>query len=261
VTLEGITERILRMAAHTRNASPSITVSSHKHACDDTLLTAAQSGDAVAFGELSGRYSKRILYRLYRMLGTREEAEDVLQESLLKAFVHLSQFKARSSFSTWMTRIAINSALMALRKRRFRSEVSVDMAQDDCKTQQVWDIPDHSLGPEACYALGESREVLRKVTCRLSPRDRKVVELYHGDGYSLNEVANALGISAAAVKSRLMRARLFLRRSLVRSSRMPSFRYLLTDHGTPQPGLRFKSSQKFIATDRRCVACTRNRHD
>lgn len=237
------------MAAPIGNASTSIIAGSYKHACDDTLLSAAQSGDAVAFGELSGRYSKRILHTLYRMLGTREEAEDMLQETLLRAFVHLSQFRAQSSFSTWMTRIAINSALMALRKRRIRSEVSVDMGQADGDAQCVWDIPDNSPGPEAYYALRESREVFRTVTRRLSRRDRNVVELYHGQGCSLNEVAETLGISAAAVKSRLLRARRVLRRSLVRSSRIPLFRYLLTDHGKPQPGLRSKSFQKFIDAD------------
>ena len=237
------------MPTHVGNVCDSITVSRRKQACGDTLLTAAQSGDAAAFGELSRQHSRRILHRLYRMLGTWEEAEDVLQESLLKAFVHLAQFQARSSFSTWLTSIAINSALMVLRKRRTGAEVSLDRTEDDPDAWRVWDITDNSIGPEAEYASRECREILRKVTRRLSRRERHVVELYHGQERSLNEVAEALGISAAAAKSRLLRARLTLRKLLVRSSQIPSFHYIQIETSIHRTSLGSRSFQKFIAAD------------
>src|SRR5277367_4257898 len=95
------------------------------------LVSAAKSGDAVAFVELSKRHSTKILRRAYRIVKNWQDAEDVLQESLMRAFLHLKDFEERSSFSSWLTRIAINFSLMNLRKKRGYVETSMDVINDD----------------------------------------------------------------------------------------------------------------------------------
>jgi RNA polymerase sigma-70 factor, ECF subfamily len=180
-------------------------------AADDTLIFAAKSGNHSAFVELSRRHSKRIQLTVYRMLGNWEDAEDVVQESLLKAFEHLDQFRGTSKFSTWLTRIAINSALMLMRKRRARLETSYDKPGDSTEIQAPWDSPDPSHSPEVLCANRETEELLRSAILRLPWSYHSVVDLYHAKEYSTSEIAHTLGISVAATKSRLLRARTMLR--------------------------------------------------
>lgn len=184
------------------------------NATEDFLILTAKSGDHSAFIELSRRHSKRIQLTVYRMLGNWEDAEDVLQESLLKAFEHLHQFRGTSKFSTWLTRIAINSALMLMRKRRGRLETSFDKPGDSIETQEQWDSPDLSPSPEVLCANRETEELLRSAILRLPWSYHSVVDLYHAKEYSTREIAQALGISVAAAKSRLLRSRSMLRASL-----------------------------------------------
>jgi RNA polymerase sigma-70 factor, ECF subfamily len=185
-----------------------------RNATDDFLILAAKSGDHSAFVELSRRHSKRIQLTVYRMLGNWEDAEDVLQESLLKAFEHLGQFRGTSKFSTWLTRIAINSALMLMRKRRACLETSFDKPPDSTETLQSWEAPDLSPSPEVLCANRETEELLRSAILRLPWCYHTVVDLYHAREYSTYETAQALGISVAAAKSRLLRARTMLRATL-----------------------------------------------
>ncbi|MEA2539677.1 MAG: hypothetical protein QOH35_1043, partial [Acidobacteriaceae bacterium] len=98
---------------------------------EELLVSAAKSGDANAFIELSRRHSAKLLNRTYRITGNWHDAEDVLQEAFLKAFIHLKDFEGRSSFASWLTQIAINSALMILRKKRCRPEISIGGNNDD----------------------------------------------------------------------------------------------------------------------------------
>lgn len=178
---------------------------------DQLLVQAARSGDCRAFVELCERHSKKVLPRIYRITNNWEDAEDVLQESLLKAFLHLKNFEGRSSFSSWLTRIAINSALMLLRKKR-GVEVSIDYVGDDDRSWRTWEPWEHhSETPEKHYAQREREELLRNAILRLPPTFREAVELRHAKGYSIREIAQALGISAAAAKSRLLRARIEIR--------------------------------------------------
>ena len=106
---------------------------------DELLVSAAQAGDASAFVELKERHVNKLLWRIYRITRNWQDAEDVLQESFLKAFVHLPGFEGRSSFSSWITRIAINSALMLLRKRRV-VEISIDAFASDGETWSGWKL-------------------------------------------------------------------------------------------------------------------------
>ena len=98
---------------------------------DAVLVAVARSGDSSAFVELSKRHSRRVLHRIYRITNNWQDAEDVLQESLMRAFVHLHTFERRASFSTWLTRIAINRALMLLRKRKGAQKSTIDSSLDD----------------------------------------------------------------------------------------------------------------------------------
>jgi RNA polymerase sigma-70 factor, ECF subfamily len=182
---------------------------------DEVLVSTAKSGDANAFVELSKRHSNRVLQTTYRITRNRQDAEDALQDSLLKAFTHLKDFQEKSSFATWLTRIAINSALMILRKRRVCVEISIDGGDDSGEKHEPWEPRSLTEDPENRFARGEREELLRDAILRLPPVVREAVELRQTRDYSAREIAQALGISVAAVKSRLSRARLTLRAALL----------------------------------------------
>jgi RNA polymerase sigma factor (sigma-70 family) len=180
---------------------------------DELLVSAAQGGDASAFVELKDRHANKLLLRIYRITKNWQDAEDVLQESFLKAFLHLPNFEGRSSFSSWITRIAINSALMLLRKRR-AVEISIDALAIDGETWSGWEIADIRKTPEESYAQSEVERHLRFAIRRLRPALRKAVHLRRSEDYSISEIAAVLGISVAAAKSRLVRAKTALRTSM-----------------------------------------------
>jgi RNA polymerase sigma-70 factor, ECF subfamily len=182
---------------------------------DAVLVSTAKSGDANAFVELSKRHSNRLLETTYRITRNRQDAEDALQDSLLKAFSHLKDFQERSSFSTWLTRIAINSALMILRKKRVCVEISIDGTDDPDGNYERWEARSLTEDPESRLAREEREELLRDAILRLPPVVREVVELRQARDYSAREIAQALGISIPAVKSRLSRAKLTLRAALL----------------------------------------------
>jgi RNA polymerase sigma-70 factor, ECF subfamily len=182
---------------------------------DEALVSTAKSGDANAFVELSKRHSNRVLLTTYRITRNWQDAEDALQDSLLKAFSHLNGFQEKSSFATWLTRIAINSALMILRKKRVCVEISIDGSDDPDDKYERWEARSLTEDPESLFARSEREELLRNAILRLPPVCREVVELRQAKDYSAREIAQALGISVAAVKSRLSRARLTLRAALL----------------------------------------------
>jgi RNA polymerase sigma factor (sigma-70 family) len=180
---------------------------------DHDLLLAARTGDQVAFSELSNRHTSMVLRVLLRITKNKEDAEDALQETLLKAFVHLKTFDGRSSYSTWLTRIAINSALMDLRKKRRHCEVPLETGLD----HSDWVQPQYvepSMGPENLYCQKERELSLRKAIQRLPAVLRVCIEIRHMHDASIQDVANLVGISVAAAKSRLLRARKMVTASL-----------------------------------------------
>src|SRR6202522_3042163 len=142
---------------------------------EDRLIAAAQNGQEGAFVELCTRNSKRVFNTIYGVTKNREDAEDALQDSMMRAFMHLKQFDGRSSFATWFTRIGINSALMILRRKRIRLETSID-ATVEGETWQVWQIADHAANPEQYYAGCEQSEHLQGAIGRLPNALRAVVE-------------------------------------------------------------------------------------
>jgi len=188
----------------------------YRLASDEQLLAAARSLDGQAFVELSSRYADSVHTRVFRILRNREDTEDVVQEALVKAYTHLGEFRGSCAFSTWLTRIAINSALMVLRKRRSHSEVSLDQRGDEDQTWEVWEFPDPHPNAEQVYARRQTIDLLSRVVKRLPLRHRGILEQYHGREQSMQEAADTLGITVAAAKSRLLRARLTIRSTLVR---------------------------------------------
>jgi RNA polymerase sigma-70 factor (ECF subfamily) len=179
---------------------------------DDAMLVAvARSGDSSAFVELSERHSRRVLHRIYRITNNWQDAEDVLQESLMRAFVHLHTFECRASFSTWLTRIAINTALMLLRKRKGALRSGPVSSLDEIAQSENWELRDHRDNPEQHYARQQRASMLSGAMLRLRPGSRRVLELQQSGELSNREIAHSLGISEPAVKSRLLRARIELR--------------------------------------------------
>jgi RNA polymerase sigma-70 factor (ECF subfamily) len=177
---------------------------------DVLLVLAACSGDSQAFVELSKPHSKRILLTLYRITRNWQDAEDALQEALMKAFLRLDSFQGKASFSTWFTSIAVNTALMLLRKRRGVLELAIDNA-GEAGTYNGWDLQDSRDNPEQCFERQQRADLIQSGILQLPPGLRTVVELKHSRDLSNKEIAQCLGISLAATKSRLLRARAALR--------------------------------------------------
>ena len=186
----------------------------YSRASDDELLVAARSSDGRAFAELCRRHARSIQKKVFGMLRNREDAEDVLQDAICSAFVHLQCFRGTCAFSTWLTQIAINAALMLMRKRSSRSETSYDQRSDPDQEWPIWEFADRSPNPEQIYAKRQAIERMAVAVNRLSPRYRDLVQQFHGAEQSLQETAEKLGIKVGAAKSRLMRARLKIRSRL-----------------------------------------------
>jgi RNA polymerase sigma-70 factor (ECF subfamily) len=186
---------------------------------DGDLVHAAQSGDHEAFAELCRRHTQTARRRILAIVRQQEDAEDAMQETLFRAYTNLGRFRQSCKFSTWITAIGINAALSVIRKRKSRRESDIEPYSPD---EPAWDIADEAPGPERCLAKAQIILLLRKELHGLSPKMQEVVTSYYGNDYSLQEAADALGISVAAVKSRLLRGRRSLRSSLERKGLLNS---------------------------------------
>jgi RNA polymerase sigma-70 factor (ECF subfamily) len=183
---------------------------------ESALVERARSGDAAAFAELVNRYERKI-YRLARNITQNDEdAEDVLQETFLKAYSHLDSFQGDSKFYTWLVRIAVNEALMKLRKRKGDRTISLDEPTDTGEDTVPREIAVWEDNPEERYSKEELRQILERAVESLKPSFRTVFMLRDIEELSTEETAEALGISVPAVKSRLLRARLQLREKLTK---------------------------------------------
>jgi RNA polymerase sigma-70 factor (ECF subfamily) len=183
---------------------------------ESVLVEQAKAGDQQAFSALVARYQRKI-YRLAKNITRNDEdAEDVLQEAFLKAYEHLDKFEGHSKFYTWIVRIAVNEALMKLRKRRGDREVSLDeplgLGEEEVKREiAVWED-----NPEQRYSREEMQDILNEAVDGLKEDFRTVFVLRDIEELSTEETAEVLKISIPAVKSRLLRARLALREKLTR---------------------------------------------
>jgi RNA polymerase sigma factor (sigma-70 family) len=181
---------------------------------DSGLLAAAKSGHSVAFGELFNRYHRRIFHLAQRIMRNHEDAEDVVQEAFQLAFVHLHDFKGGARFSTWLSRIAINVALMKLRKKARKVEISIDEHSESDDMSFRDSVTDLALNPEQDCLRQERSRILREALAELRPNARRVLELYELEGRSMKEIAEGMGISVAAVKARIFHARPKMRHEL-----------------------------------------------
>lgn len=177
---------------------------------DLPLVKAAKEGSTSAFEELVRRHERQMFRIAYNLVHNREDAQDAVQEAFLKAFQKLFQFQGRSRFSTWLARITVNEALSKLRKDPVLwSSIADDSREDDRALPQ--EIADWAPSPETLYSVLELHEILEKSLRRLKPGLRAVFLLRDLEGFSLEETAQSLGLSVAAVKARSWRARLQLR--------------------------------------------------
>jgi RNA polymerase sigma-70 factor (ECF subfamily) len=181
-----------------------------------TLVAQSREGDAEAYGQLVRRYQSKIFRLAQHITQNREDAEDVLQQTFLKAYEHLDQFQGNSKFYTWIVRIAVNQALMKLRRRKNDKSVSMDDAIDTGEDTIVREIAAWDENPEERLSREEVGGILDSAVESLDAPYRSVFVLRDIEELSTEETAEALGLSVPAVKSRLLRARLQLREKLTR---------------------------------------------
>jgi RNA polymerase sigma-70 factor, ECF subfamily len=185
----------------------------HLQRSDEQLLSQATSGDQQAFAELCLRYRGMLMNRIYRIVRHQEDAEDVLQETYLKAYQHLQTFRGACSFSTWLVAIGTNMSLMLLRRRKILGQYSSDAVTEDGDTL-VMEWRDTAPDPEQRCMMSQTRQKLKHALTRLSPQVRTLLEMYYKHELRLKDAAQILGISEATTKSKLLRARRTLRRAL-----------------------------------------------
>ena len=179
-----------------------------------SLVQAAKSGDLGAFEQLVKLYDRNVFRIAQHITHNREDAEDVVQDAFLKAYENLGQFQGQSKFYTWLVRIAVNEALMKLRKRRSDKIVSLDENIETEEDSMPREVADWSPNPAQLYDQSQLKEILGKVIQGLPSGFRTVFVLRDVEGLSTEETAEALDLSIPAVKSRLLRARLQLRERL-----------------------------------------------
>ena len=187
---------------------------------DLELVAAARGGSNAAFEELQSRYSRRLYRRIQFITRNHEDAEDALQETFLRAYLALDSFEGRSQFASWLTRIAINSALMVLRRRRCRPEVPFAPLPDFGEPPQTVDVRDTALNPEQHYELRQRSYGALHAIGKLDVNLRIPMTTWIEQECSMKEVARTLGLSLPAVKSRLFRARKQLSRSTALQERV-----------------------------------------
>jgi RNA polymerase sigma-70 factor, ECF subfamily len=183
---------------------------------DAVLVAAAKTRDTRAFELLVERHERRIFSMAQRMTRNREDAEDVAQQTFQKAFIHLEKFEGESLFSTWLTRIAINEALMLLRRKRGSREVPIAESTMEDETVLPLDFPDSGPNPEDSCLDREQERILSAAMNKLRPGIRKAIELRELGELSTGETAQVMGLSVAAVKGRVFHGRRKLRETLSR---------------------------------------------
>jgi len=187
---------------------------------DLALVEASRRGDIAAFEELVRRYDRKLLRIAHQVTHNTEDAQDVVQETFLKAYQKLNQFQGTSKFSTWLIRIALNESLMKLRKRRYAQELPLDY--EDANGERLpLDVADWAPDAEQIYSRAELHEILRQALEKLAPILRTVFVLRDVEGLSIKETTAILDLQPSVVKARLHRARLQLREKLSKYFRKP----------------------------------------
>ncbi len=174
---------------------------------EENLIRAGKRGDHQAVETLFRRYQRPLFQTALRVLGNTEDAEDALQDGLLSAYRNLRRFEGRSQFSTWLTRIVINAALMRRRSAKARPAVSLDETPREDELPATERFADNGPTPEQVFANTEIREMLSENLDQLSPLLRTAFVLREVQGYSTGEAAKKLGVTENTLKARLWRAR------------------------------------------------------
>ena len=177
-------------------------------------LEALQSGDRAEFARLVDAYSTQIYRLALKMLGVEQDAEDVLQNTFMKAMQSIKKFEGRSSLSTWLYRIAVNEALMMLRRQKPTIPVAMDYEDDDDELQHPTQFTDWCCLPEEDLLTDEAKKHLDQAIRQLPEKLQVVFLLRDIEGLSIRETSEALDLTETAVKTRLLRARLNLREQL-----------------------------------------------
>jgi RNA polymerase sigma-70 factor (ECF subfamily) len=175
------------------------------------LVTRLQRGDCDAYRELISQYGQALYNTALRITGSASDAEDVLQETFVSAYQHVRSFEERSSLRTWLTRVCINAALTRLRRNGRRRAWSLDEMSEGGVDEAPHELPDRGESPEQAVRVLDLRRLLDRYLAKLSPALRQVFVLRDLEELSGEETAQALGITVAAVKTRLSRARMALR--------------------------------------------------
>ncbi len=177
---------------------------------DGALVTAAKGGNTQAFEDLVRRHERRVLAVAQRITKNREDAEDVVQETFHKVFLHLNGFQEKSRFCTWLTRIAMTESLILLRRKRRIVEVLPESPEDEVKPLSEAFV-DQSPSPEESCWQRERTELLAEAINRLGPKIRSTIVLRDIQERSAEETAELLGTSISAVKARVFQGRRKLR--------------------------------------------------
>jgi len=180
---------------------------------DAALVAATKCGETLAFEKLVLRYKRRVFALAQRITNNREDAEDVVQDSFHKAFLHLGKFQEKSQFSTWLTRIAMNEAFMLLRRRRGVLEVLPENTDDAPESESTPFVDQRPSPEESCWRR-ERSDLLTNAINQLGPKTRTAILLRNIEERSLVETAEILGTSIGVVKSRLFQGRRKLRETL-----------------------------------------------
>jgi len=182
---------------------------------DALLVTRAKNGEQLAYVELCRRHREMVFRTVLRITQNADDAEDILQDSWMRAFTHIGTFDGRSAFSTWVTRIAINSALTAIRRRRTRRELSLDdpVAPDN---RRVIEMLEPSRNPEERCLEKERLRLVQQAIKRLPSKLRTAIEIRQSQDGPMSELAMLAGVSVPTMKSRLVRARFRLREPLLK---------------------------------------------
>ena len=179
---------------------------------DAAAVAQARAGDQDAFRALVERYSRKVFRLGYRMTSSEQDAEDVVQETFLRAYRNLHQFESRANFGTWIFRIAVNAALDLMRKRQ-RHEESHDPVDPE-GSQESPALAATDPGPDRLVFSAEVKQKVERALAGLSPMERTAFVLRHFEGMSIEEIGSALGLRQSATKNTVFRAVQKLRREL-----------------------------------------------
>jgi len=181
---------------------------------DAAAVARACAGDPDAFRVLVDRYSRKIFRLAYRMTRNEHDAEDVVQETFLRAYRRLKQFESRSSFGTWIFRIAVNAALDLTRKLGRYERVEQQMPEPEGGAHPLFQLPAPEPGPDRLLLSSELKRKVESVLASLSPQVRTAFVLRHYEGMSIEEIGSVLGLKGSATKNSINRAVQKLRKEL-----------------------------------------------